>query len=193
MNKGDELEVVVLSIDFENRRISLGHKQVNSNPWEQFAEKYQRGTKVEDAVIAKVTEKGLFAKLPLGAEAFVPVKELNSTDKLSSNYVEGNAIQIVILEFDEAGKSITASEKDFNMEFKTSKSSGKSKSKDASSGAPTIGEMSGLADLKAKLVKQETVEKAEAKSKKEKSAKANEAAEAEEKKPAKAKKTKVEE
>ncbi len=158
VNKGDELEVVILSIDFDNRRISLGHKQIDENPWEKYATEYAVGNETE-AVVTRVTDKGVFAKLPLGVEAYMPARESEHGDNLAESYKEDDKLNVVVIDFDENGKSIVISQnKVGKMDKKKEPASKKKEQKEAtssSSGALTLGEMSGLQDLKAKLQKRE--------------------------------------
>ncbi len=155
VNKGDELEVTILSVDFENRRISLGHKQITDNPWEKFAQEYSKGTEVEGDVV-KVTDKGVFVALPLGVDAFLPGKESEKEGKPADNYKEGDKVKAVVIEFDESNRNITISEKQVgNVEVQKSKPKAKKAAKSDASGALTLGEMSGLSDLKAKLEEKE--------------------------------------
>ena len=70
VTKDQEIEVVILGVDFDNRRITLGHKQVLENPWETYAREYTPGTQVTGEVV-KVTDRGAFVKLDKGAEAFL--------------------------------------------------------------------------------------------------------------------------
>lgn len=153
--KGDELEVVILSIDYENRRISLGHKQTLSNPWETYSVEYAPGTKLENGVVAKATDKGVFIKLPLGAEAFLPAKEALFGDAVVANYKDGQVVNVTVIEFDETNKSILVSEKAYLEGDDRKVKKAKPKKGEPAEGAPTLGEMSGLADLKAKLLEQE--------------------------------------
>jgi len=155
VTKGEVLEVVILSIDYENRRISLGHKQTQSNPWDAYATEYAPGTKLETGTVAKVTEKGVFVKLPLGAEAFMPAREALFGDAVSTNYKDGQVLNIAVIEFDETAKSIIVSEKAYLEEDLRKVKKAKTRKADPAEGAPTLGEMSGLADLKAKLLEQE--------------------------------------
>lgn len=153
--KGDELDVVILSIDYENRRISLGHKQTLSNPWETYSVEYAPGTKLENGVVAKATDKGVFIKLPLGAEAFLPAKEALFGDAVVANYKDGQVVNVTVIEFDETNKSIIVSEKAYLEGDDRKVKKAKPKKGEPAEGAPTLGEMSGLADLKAKLLEQE--------------------------------------
>lgn len=158
VNKGDELEVTILSVDFENRRISLGHKQITDNPWEKFATEYAKGNEVDGKVV-KVTEKGVFVTLPLGAEAFMPARESDKEGKHTDNYKEGDKIKAVVTDFDESNRSITISEKQIGqVEVEKSKPKAKKAAKSEATGALTLGEMSGLSDLKAKLEEKENDE-----------------------------------
>ena len=158
VSKDQEIEVVILGVDFDNRRITLGHKQVLENPWEQYAREYTPGTNVEGEVV-KVTDKGAFVKLPLGAEAF-----LTHAKSTEPEFKEGQKVEAFILRFDEGGKSIDLSQLDSDQK----KAEKAAKAADVETGAPTLGEMSGLGALKEKM---EAEEKAAAsKAKKEESA-----------------------
>ncbi len=189
VNKGDELEVSILSVDFDNRRISLGHKQIEDNPWEKFAIEYARGNEVTGEV-TRTTEKGVFVKLPLGVEAFMPAKEVAQEGDHQQNYNEADEIKAVVIEFDETSKNITLSEAQVGTlkdEEKKSKQTKKSKKKSStsaseSSGAMTLGEMSGLEDLK-----QQLQDKEEASVKKEEEKDSEEEAKKEEEKETKSK------
>jgi len=157
VNKGDELEVVILSVDFDNRRISLGHKQVQENPWEKYGEDYAVGNET-GAVVSRVTDKGVFAKLPLGVEAFMPAREAEHGDNLADSYNEGDEIKVVVTDFDENGKSIVISQNKIGKMDKKRETTPRKKEQQAASktsGALTLGEMSGLQDLKEKLQKKE--------------------------------------
>ncbi|MEP0823253.1 MAG: 30S ribosomal protein S1, partial [Ignavibacterium sp.] len=73
VKKGDKIEVVILNIDIDQRRISLGHKQIHGNPWDAFEEAYKVGTEVEGAKVVRIIEKGVIVELPLGVDGFVPL------------------------------------------------------------------------------------------------------------------------
>ena len=106
VSKDQEIDVVILGVDFDNRRITLGHKQVLENPWEKYARELTPGTKVDGEVI-KVTDRGAFVKLTIGAEAF-----LNMTKAVEPKFTEGQKIEAYILKFDENAKSIDLSQLD---------------------------------------------------------------------------------
>lgn len=76
---GKELEVVVLEIDKENRKLSLGHKQIESDPWDSFQDSFPLGS-VHSATIIKKDDKGAIVALPYGIEGFCPGKQLKKED-----------------------------------------------------------------------------------------------------------------
>ena len=78
VKKGDELDVVILGVDVDQRRISLGHKQIDDNPWDRFGEDYRVGTEVEGKIV-RIIEKGVIVELPLGVDGFVPASQLGLT------------------------------------------------------------------------------------------------------------------
>lgn len=149
VSKDQEIDVVILGVDFDNRRITLGHKQVLENPWEQYAREYTPGTAVEGEVV-KATDRGAFVKLTLGAEAF-----LNYTKAVEPEFKEGDKVEAFIFKFDEAGKSIDLSQLDSDQKkAKAAKKKADDKA-NMETGAPTLGEMSGLAALKEKMEAEE--------------------------------------
>ncbi|MDZ7806458.1 MAG: 30S ribosomal protein S1 [Gracilimonas sp.] len=152
VDKDQEIEVVILGVDFDNRRITLGHKQVEDNPWKKYAKEYAPGNKVEGEVI-KTTDKGVFVKLPLGAEAF-----LNYSKATEAEYKEGDKVEdAFVLNFDENSKNIELSQLDSDKD-KAKKAKKKVDTSNMETGAPTLGEMSGLAALKADMEEQEKAE-----------------------------------
>ncbi|MGF1670187.1 MAG: 30S ribosomal protein S1 [Balneolaceae bacterium] len=156
VEKGQEIEVVILAIDFDNRRITLGHKQVDDNPWEKYAEEYGPGSKVEGEV-SKVTDKGMFVKLPLGVDAFLPGDKLaEPVDDITETFKEGDKIEGYVVEFDESSKTIeiTQIEKDIKKSKSKSKKAS-AKTGKVETGIPTLGEVSGLAEKLAKKEKDE--------------------------------------
>lgn len=145
VKKDQEIDVAILGVDFENRRITLGHKQVLQNPWEKFAVDFAPGNTVKGKV-SKATEKGAFVTLDGGAEAFLSYAKATETE-----YKEGDEIEAFVLDFDESAKNISLSQLD--KDVKQAKQA-KKKVEDSSmeTGAPTLGEMSeGLSKLKAEM------------------------------------------
>ena len=74
--KGDELPVIVLAVDNEHRRISLGHKQISENPWDIFETEFGVGTETEGKIV-RIIDKGVIVELPQGVDGFVPVSQLS--------------------------------------------------------------------------------------------------------------------
>ncbi len=110
VKKGEEIEVVVLSVDTEQRKISLGHKQINDNPWDNFEKEYAAGKKTEGKVV-RIIEKGLIAELPSGVDGFIPATQLstNKIKNLSFCFPMGTELDLRVVEFDKENKKIVLS------------------------------------------------------------------------------------
>jgi small subunit ribosomal protein S1 len=111
VKKGDDIEVVIMGIDKENRRISMSHKHIGENPWDGFIEAYSPGTETTGKV-SRMIEKGLIVELPLGVEGFVPSSHLPKSDKKDS-FSEGTEMNLVVIEFDKDNKKIVLSSTEF--------------------------------------------------------------------------------
>ena len=110
VKKGDEIEVVILGVDVDQRRISLGHKQIEDNPWDRFGEDYKVGTEVEGKVV-RIIEKGVIVELPLGVDGFVPVSQLAMTQvkNIADKFRVGDALPMRVVEFEKDSKKIVLS------------------------------------------------------------------------------------
>ncbi|HRP02877.1 MAG TPA: 30S ribosomal protein S1 [Candidatus Kapabacteria bacterium] len=110
VKKGERLEVIVISIDSDQRRIALGHKQINDNPWDIFENKYQIGYETA-AKIERIIEKGVIVELPDGVDGFVPVSQLSFAPvKFISEYFKvGDELPLKVVEFDKESKKIVLS------------------------------------------------------------------------------------
>jgi small subunit ribosomal protein S1 len=110
VKKGDELEVVILGVDVDQRRISLGHKQIEDNPWDRFGDQYRTGTEVEGKVV-RIIEKGVIVELPLGVDGFVPVSQLAMTQvkNIAEKFKIGDPLPLKVVEFDKDAKKIVLS------------------------------------------------------------------------------------
>ena len=110
VKKGERLDVVILGIDVDQRRISLGHKQVQDNPWETFEQIYGVGTEV-DGTIARLIEKGVIVELPSGVDGFVPSSQLATkvVRNVPESFKEGDVLPLRIIEFDKENKKIVLS------------------------------------------------------------------------------------
>ena len=105
-NVGDEIEVVVMELDMENRRMSLGHKQIEENPWEVFETVFAVSSK-HQATVVKVEGSNAIVALPYGLEGTCHLKHLNKADGEALKVDE--AAEFVVLEFNRNAKRITVS------------------------------------------------------------------------------------
>jgi small subunit ribosomal protein S1 len=99
---GDEIEVMVLDVDEERRRISLGIKQVTSNPWETFAAIHKKGDKV-DGQIKSITDFGIFIGLDGGIDGLIHLSDMSwntSGEDVARNLKKGDTLQAVVLAVD---------------------------------------------------------------------------------------------
>ncbi|MDY0292480.1 MAG: 30S ribosomal protein S1 [Desulfuromonadaceae bacterium] len=99
---GDEVEIVVLAMDTENRRISLGLKQVEPNPWDQIGEKIPVGTVIEGQV-KNITDFGIFVGVDEGIDGLVHISDLSWTKRIkhpSELYKKGDLVKAVVLNID---------------------------------------------------------------------------------------------
>ena len=156
---GAEIEVAVLEIDKENRRLSLGHKQLEENPWEELAVKYGVDTVVEGKV-AEVADKGAVVVLEDGVEGYCTTRHLQKEDK--SPVAVGDTLNFKVIEFNRDAKRILLShlrtwEERKEAPVKEAKAAPK---KEVQPELPkvektTLGDLSVLADLKASMAAEE--------------------------------------
>ncbi|WP_410005116.1 30S ribosomal protein S1 [Aequorivita nionensis] len=105
-NIGDELEVVVLELDVEGRKLSLGHKQTEENPWDKYEDEFTVGSK-HTATIDEVVDKGATVKFNDDIVAFVPGRHLEKED--GSMLKKGDEAEFQIIEFNKEFKKVVAS------------------------------------------------------------------------------------
>ncbi len=110
LNKGDELDVVVLSIDKENHRISLGLKQTSENPWDRMKEQFPEGTEVEGEV-TQILDRGVVVNLDQDIEGFVPLSQLGWDDLASPDKVlrGGDRLPLRVIEVVPSSRRIVLS------------------------------------------------------------------------------------
>ena len=99
---GDEVEVMILEIDEDRRRISLGMKQCKPNPWDDFAMNHKKGDKVRGA-IKSITDFGIFIGLPGGIDGLVHLSDLSwsaSGDEAMRNFKKGDEVEALVLAID---------------------------------------------------------------------------------------------
>ena len=108
VNLGDEVEVMVLDIDEERRRISLGIKQCQQNPWDAFGEKYKKGDKIAGN-IKSITDFGIFIGLEGNIDGLVHLSDIswNEGDHAVRDYKKGDEIETVILSIDSERERIS--------------------------------------------------------------------------------------
>ena len=103
---GEKLDVIVLELDVENRKLSLGHKQLEENPWDTFETIFTIDS-IHEGTVLKVTEKGAIVALPYGVEGFAPTKHLVKEDGKSLKAEE--TAEFKIIEFNKENKRIVIS------------------------------------------------------------------------------------
>ena len=103
---GADIEVVVLEIDKENRRLSLGHKQLEENPWNEFETRFPVDS-IHEGTITEMTDKGAVVSLGENVEGFCPARQLVKADGTTPK--AGDKLDFKVLEFSKATKRITLS------------------------------------------------------------------------------------
>ena len=167
---GADLEVVVLEIDKENRRLSLGHKQLEENPWNEFEGQFSIDS-IHDGTVTELVDKGAIVSLTDSIEGFCPMKHLVKEDGTTAKV--GEKLPFKVLEFSKATKRITLShsrtfEDAKRAEYAAEKAEKKAaadanksvvKKINASVEKTTLGDIAGLAELKAQMAAKEEEEK----------------------------------
>ena len=161
---GADIEVVVLEIDKENRRLSLGHKQLEENPWNAIEQQYAVDT-VHNGTIAELTEKGAIVTLAENVEGFAPAKQLVKED--GTTLKAGETAEFKVIDFSKATKRITLSHSRLFEEARRAEAAAEKAERKAAADATkssvkkiqqsvektTLGDIAGLAELKAQLEK----------------------------------------
>ncbi|MBP6048418.1 MAG: 30S ribosomal protein S1 [Chitinophagales bacterium] len=159
---GNELDVTVLEIDVENKKIVLGHKQLEEDPWDTFENLFPIGS-IHQATVLKREDKGAVVQLPYGIEAFAPTRHIKKEDGKLAEVEE--ILSFKVLEFDRDDKRIIVSHtrvnEDAKIEEKKSVDGEKKKeakrTKDAVEKTnnkiekSTLGDLSALSELKSKM------------------------------------------
>lgn len=125
---GEPLEVVVLEIDQENRRLSLGHKQLEENPWDVFETVFTVGS-VHEGTITSVNDKGATVALEYGIEGFAPAKTLAKEDGTTAKPEE--KLPFKVIEFNKANKKIVLSHSRIAEDAKRAEEAKESKERNA--------------------------------------------------------------
>ena len=150
-NVGDTLEVVVLELDVEGRKLSLGHKQTEENPWDKYEVEFAVGTKHTNT-ITDIVDKGATIEFNEDIVAFVPTRHLEKED--GKKLAKGEEAEFQIIEFNKEFKRVVASHTALfkEEEAKIVKQAAK-KAAASNSEKTTLGDIDALADLKAKMEK----------------------------------------
>jgi small subunit ribosomal protein S1 len=163
---GDDIEVSILSIDKDNRKLSLGHKQLEDDPWNTFEGIFPIGSHHEGTVIRK-DDKGAVVQLQYGLEAFAPARHLRKEDETTVSVDE--TLPFVIIEFDRNDKRIMVSHSKVWEQSKADEREAEHKANQADADntkkavkniqskveKATLGDLGALADLKNKLKNEE--------------------------------------
>ncbi|MBR1834576.1 MAG: 30S ribosomal protein S1 [Bacteroidales bacterium] len=163
---GDSIDVVVLEVDAENRRLSLGHKQLEENPWDVYESLFGVGT-VHQGTISNINDKGATVALPYGVEGFAPMRHLDKEDKTKAR--QGETLDFKVIEFSKENKKIIVShtrvfqdaldnerQKNENEDAKKERATKKTVKKITESlEKTTLGDLSVLANLKEEIEKEE--------------------------------------
>ncbi len=154
---GGELEVQVLELDVDNRKLALGHKQLEENPWDTFETVFEIGT-THKCTINNKTEKGSILELPYGIEGFVNAKNLTKEDGAKPSV--GDTLDFKVIEFSKGEKRILLShtatyKEDEKPVAPKKKATGKKKATNSSNQEATssLGDLSALSALKEQMDK----------------------------------------
>jgi len=150
-NIGDNLEVIVLELDVEGRKLSLGHKQTTENPWDKYSEEFALGTK-HTASIDEMVDKGAVINFNEDITAFVPKRHLEKED--GSELKKGEEAEFQIIEFNKEFKKVVASHMAIHKEeeAKIVKQATRKAQQQADEAKPTLGDAnSALQALKDKM------------------------------------------
>ncbi len=163
---GEKIDVVVLDVDEENRRLSLGHKQLEENPWDVFETVFTLGS-VHEGTVINVLDRGAVVALPYGVEGFVPTRHMKKADGTKLKAEEKADFKVI--EFSKDNKKIILSHVETYQE--PEKRKGASKEGDSKSTKravkklnekmekTTLGDLDVLANLKSDLEKEEKKKK----------------------------------
>jgi small subunit ribosomal protein S1 len=158
VNVGEKLDVVVLELDVEGRKLSLGHKQTTANPWDKYEDSFAVGT-VHTGEISEIVDKGATVEFGDDIVAFIPTRHLEKED--GKKLKKGESAEFKVIEFNKEFKRVVASHTAIfrEEEEKNAKASSNNDNNSSSSNnapAATLGDNNDiLAELKAKMEKGE--------------------------------------
>src|SRR5210317_1036 len=144
---GDKLDVQVLELDIEGRKLNLGHKQTTENPWDKHEETYAIGS-IHEGVVKDKNDKGAIVTFEDNVEAFVPSRFTTKED--GSKLAKGETLQFKIIEFNKEFRRIVASHTSI-FKAQEEKNMKAMQSKNDAADKTTLGDLGGLAELKKKM------------------------------------------
>ncbi|MES2864464.1 MAG: 30S ribosomal protein S1 [Bacteroidota bacterium] len=157
VNVGDKLDVVVLELDVEARKLSLGHKQTLDNPWDKHEAAYAVGT-VHTGTVSEIVDKGATVEFSEDVQGFVPTRHLEKED--GKKLKKGDASEFKVIEFNKEFKRIVAShtatfreEEEKNFKAASNESSNTVASSSNNAEKSTLGDIDALMELKARMEK----------------------------------------
>ena len=146
---GDEIDVVVLELDVEGRKLSLGHKQTQDNPWDKYAEEFAVDS-IHKISITEIVDKGATIKFNEDVIAFVPQRHMEKEN--GSKLTKGEEAEFKIIEFSKEFKRVVASHTNlFKEQEKLNYNRAAKKVKENNSEKTTLGDLDALSDLKHKM------------------------------------------
>ena len=145
----DEIDVMVLELDVEGRKLSLGHKQTQDNPWDNYADEFALDS-VHKTAITEIVDKGATIKFNEDVIAFVPQRHMEKED--GSKLTKGEEAEFKIIEFNKEFKRVVASHTNlFKEQEKINYKRAVKKVKESNLEKTTLGDLDALADLKQKM------------------------------------------
>jgi small subunit ribosomal protein S1 len=118
LSQGQDVEAVILDIDIENRRMSLGLKQITPNPWDSLEFKYPTGTKIK-GVVKNITDFGIFVEIEEGIDGLVHVSDLSWESTVahpSQSYEKGQEVEAMVMSIDKDNERISLSIKNLSRD-----------------------------------------------------------------------------
>ena len=162
LGAGNEIDVIIMSIDKDNRKLQLGHKQIEEDPWNSLEETFPVGS-IHQGTVTRKDDKGALVQLPYGLEGFAPARHLRTEDEKTIGIDE--IAQFMVIEFDRNDKKIILSHSRIWEQAKAIEKDAEQKEKRAEVESTkkavktiqskvektTLGDLGVLADLKKKM------------------------------------------
>jgi len=155
VNVGDKLEVVVLELDVDGRKLSLGHKQTQANPWDKYEDSFAVGT-VHTGEISEIVDKGATVEFGDDIVAFIPTRHLEKED--GKKLKKGESAEFKVIEFNKEFKRVVAShtatfkdEEEKNFRSQSDNNNNNNSSSSNNSEKTTLGDIDALSQLKERM------------------------------------------